>query len=122
MRVLILLLIALPAMAMKIEVFTQTPCPPVQALCYNVVAATLLMTQFNREIKQSHIQSPAAIKQMLDQKQIALKQAFKGRALAIGYGLTKTPAIVINGQAIVYGTTNPTIALKEYEKWHASLS
>ena len=40
-----------------------------------------------------------------------------GLTKALQYGVDRTPAIVINGSAVIYGVTNLVDAVHRYEAW-----
>jgi len=58
--------------------------------------------------------------QQLDEKTMAAVQnAAVGVAKAMQYGVYRYPAIVFDGQAVVYGLTDLNIALDHYRAWRA---
>ena len=46
-----------------------------------------------------------------------LRSGAVGLAKALQYGLDRYPAIVINGAAVVYGTTDVELGLSRYQSW-----
>jgi integrating conjugative element protein (TIGR03757 family) len=48
-----------------------------------------------------------------------LTQAYQGLLKARQYELQKLPAIVFDGQAVVYGVTDLEQALRDYRRWQA---
>lgn len=46
-----------------------------------------------------------------------LKGAWQGHGLALDYGITRVPAWVFNGEAVVYGNVPLTEALGHYQRW-----
>lgn len=56
--------------------------------------------------------------QHLDQRSTEqMQQAAVGLAKAMQYGIDRVPAIVFNGVAAVYGSTDPGEALQRYRRW-----
>ena len=47
----------------------------------------------------------------------ALRNAAVGLAKALEYRLDRYPAIVINREAVVYGTTDVELAVNRYQSW-----
>ena len=39
-------------------------------------------------------------------------------AKAMQYGVERYPAVVFDGEAVVYGVTDLTVAIKQYRAWH----
>ena len=48
-----------------------------------------------------------------------LEQAAMSLAKAVQYGVEKYPAIVFDGELVVYGLTDLSVALTHYRHWHA---
>jgi len=48
-----------------------------------------------------------------------LEEAATGLAKAVQYGIDRLPAMVIDGRWVVYGLTDPAIALKHLQAWQA---
>lgn len=58
--------------------------------------------------------------QQLDKQSTAqLQQAAVGLAKLVQYGIDRVPVIVFNGEAVVYGITDPGEALQQYRRWRA---
>ncbi len=56
----------------------------------------------------------------LDQAKLAtLRRSAVGLALAAQLGIDRTPAIVFNQTAVIYGITDLTVALRHYQAWAA---
>lgn len=47
-----------------------------------------------------------------------LENAGKGLAQAMTYGIDRLPAVVFEGQAVIYGVTDIDKALVQYHQWH----
>jgi integrating conjugative element protein (TIGR03757 family) len=45
------------------------------------------------------------------------KNAARGLTLAVQYGINRVPAVVFDGQAVVYGATDVKIATAHYRRW-----
>ncbi len=46
-----------------------------------------------------------------------MRGAAMGLAKAIQYGIDRTPAVVFDGEAVVYGVTDVSVAVEAYEAW-----
>ena len=46
-----------------------------------------------------------------------IRGAAMGLAKAMQYGIDRTPAVVFDGEAVVYGVTNVSVAVEAYEAW-----
>ena len=57
------------------------------------------------------------IQHMDDQSKTKMHMAAQGLAKAMQYGVDRYPAIVFDGQAVVYGVTDVETALAHYQKW-----
>ena len=57
------------------------------------------------------------IQHMDDQTKTKMQMAAQGLAKAMQYGVDRYPAIVFDGQAVVYGVTDVETALAHYQKW-----
>lgn len=57
------------------------------------------------------------IQNMDDQSKTKMQMAAQGLAKATQYGVDRYPAIVFDGQAVVYGVTDVQIALAHYRTW-----
>jgi len=56
--------------------------------------------------------------QYLDSKaRMRMNQAASGLVRAVNYGIDRYPAIVFDGQAVVYGVTDLPTAIKHYQAW-----
>jgi len=51
---------------------------------------------------------------------VQMRQAADGLAKAMHYGIDRFPAIVFNGQAVVYGVTDVKAALAQYQEWRTT--
>ena len=54
---------------------------------------------------------------MDDQTRMKMQSAAQGLAKAMQYGVDRYPAIVFDGQAVVYGVTDVQTALAHYQSW-----
>ena len=59
------------------------------------------------------------IHQLNKQGTAQMQQAAVGLAKAMRYGIDRYPAIVFDGQAVVYGETDLQAALTHYQAWRA---
>lgn len=54
---------------------------------------------------------------LTERQQAELRATATGLLAAQRYGLTRYPAIVINGEAVIYGLTDPREAVRQYQRW-----
>ena len=59
------------------------------------------------------------IQQLDEQESAAIQNAAVGLAKAMQYDIDRYPAIVFNGQVVVYGVTDLKVALDHYRTWQA---
>ena len=59
------------------------------------------------------------IQQLDEQTMAAVQNAAVGLAKAMQYGVDRYPAIVFDGEAVVYGLTDLSSALDHYRTWQA---
>jgi len=57
------------------------------------------------------------IQAMDEQSRVRMKQSAVGLAKAMQYGVNRYPAIVFDGQAVIYGVTDVQAALTHYQAW-----
>ncbi len=57
------------------------------------------------------------IQNMDEQTRLKMQSAATGLAKAIQYGVDRLPAIVIDGEAVMYDVTNLAVALEQYRAW-----
>ena len=57
------------------------------------------------------------IQNMDDQSKTKMQMAAQGLAKAMQYGVDRYPAIVFDGQAVVYGVTDVQTAITHYQTW-----
>ena len=57
------------------------------------------------------------IQHMDDQSKTKMQMAAQGLAKAMQYGVDRYPAIVFDGQAVVYGVTDVQTAIAHYQTW-----
>ena len=78
-------------------------------------------TELSKDLLESPEQSKRLALQRiqdLDSKtRVRLQQAATGLARAMSYGIDRYPAIVFDGQAVVYGVVNLRTALAHYQAW-----
>ena len=48
-----------------------------------------------------------------------LENAAKGLAKALQYGVDRYPAIVFDGETVIYGVTDLDVATSHYRRWQA---
>lgn len=61
------------------------------------------------------------IQRLSKQSHRHMQRSAMGMTRAIQYGIDRYPAIVFDGQAVVYGVSDLTAALDHYRKWRAEM-
>ena len=56
-----------------------------------------------------------------DQTRARMQRSAIGLVRAMQYGIDRFPAIVFDGQAVVYGVTDLQVALAHHESWRTEL-
>lgn len=115
-----------------IEIFTdsQHPVHGVQHVTTQEVAyyeldkPDQLLNTLNATVQQLPRQDAMqAARNFYAQHHNAWSQAYQGLRLAYDYELTHFPAIVFHqGQAVIYGETHLTKALKTYQQWQRTIN
>ena len=117
--------------ALVIEVFTTSEQPVVGAEHERLRTATITsyavdgLERFESELSEGLPADPDTAKaaalrriQRLDDARMApAKDAAFGLAKAVQYGVDRYPAIVFDGQAVVFGVTDLVEALDRYAAW-----
>ena len=115
----------------QVELFTTTAHPPpahLNATCEDIQLTVYDLdglARLNAALSHQLPPQKAAAKAMAATRLAALteRQQAELRATATGllaaqrYGLTRYPAMVINGEAVFYGLTDPTEAVRQYQRW-----
>ena len=57
------------------------------------------------------------LKQLSKETRYQLEHAATAIATALHYGVVKYPAIVFDAEFVVYGVTDPVLALRHYRRW-----
>lgn len=118
--------------ALVIEVFTTSEQRVVGAEHERLKTATITiyavdgLVRFEAGLSEGLPTDPEAAKaealrriQRLDDARMApAKNAAVGLAKAVQYGVDRYPAIVFDGQAVVFGVTDLVEALDRYAAWH----
>jgi len=97
--------------------------PEVKVTVYDLAAPKLAMAQLNAQL---HLPANPALatamaKDYLQSHQAELAQrilpTYKGLTQAINLGISHYPALVFNGQAVIYGVTDVQEGLRIYRHW-----
>ena len=59
------------------------------------------------------------IENLDEQTRSSMHAAATALAKAMQYGVDRYPAVVFDGEAVVYGVTDLTVALEQYRAWQA---
>ena len=117
----------------RIEVFTLSDQPiaantaaisPKMGLQqYELDRIRLLEMRLSRDLPADPKQAKAIVQDRFQHLERAtsdsLQQTATGLAKAMQYGIDRIPAIVFDGQAVVYGVTDLSAALAHYQVWQS---
>ena len=116
----------------QVELFTTSAHPPparsnttvgqqTQLTVYFVDGLARLNATLSHQLPpQQKVATAMAAKRLgaLTEKQQAdLRASAMGLLAAHRYGLARYPAMVINGEAVIYGLTDPAEAVRQYRRW-----
>ena len=115
----------------QVELFTTTAHPPpvhlnatgedIQLTVYDLDGLARLNAALSHQLppQQSAAKAMAATRlgALTERQQADLRATATGLLAAQLYGLTRYPAMVINGEAVFYGLTDPTAAVRQYQRW-----
>ena len=110
-----------------IEVFTDSSLPMVSGNDHATVYVIDRINRLQQELSNDLPADPVSAKtlalqrfQRMDtQLSSELENAAKGLVQAMQYGIDRYPAIVFDGQAVVYGRTDIPAATQLYQGWQA---
>lgn len=111
--------------APAIEVFTDSTFQVVSASDNTTVYVMDRINQLQQVLSEGLPSDPENAKQLVlvrfqrmdAQLSSELENAAKGLVQAMQYGLNRYPAIVFDGDAVVYGVTDVTGATQLYQRW-----
>lgn len=88
---------------------------------YELDSIQRIESQLSKGLTADPKQSKRVVQQRLqsldDQSRKKMQSAAQGLAKAMQYGVDRYPAIVFDGQAVVYGVTDVQTALAHYRVW-----
>jgi len=113
--------------APAIEVFTASKLQVVSATENTTVYVIDCIHQLQQSLSKDLPSEPEKAKQLALQRfqrmdahiSGELENTAKGLAQALQYGIDRYPAIVFDGQAVVYGITDTKAATQVYQQWQA---
>jgi len=107
----------------KVEVFANSSMLVQnvgQATVYRVDGLRMLELELSQGLPADQAQAARVAQARMRGLGSALRErtqnAMRGLALARHYGVDRMPAVVVNGQAIIYGVTDVAEALRHYEQ------
>lgn len=109
----------------SIEVFADSTFQPINRLRHTTVYRLDRIYELQNELSYQLPGDPEKAKQLALRRfermdaQIShqLENAAKGLVQALQYGINRYPAIVFEGQAVVYGVTDIETGLRLYDHW-----
>lgn len=109
----------------SIEVFTDSVLQVVNSAQNTTVYVIDRIDQLQQELSNDLSNDPEKAKQLASQRfqrmnaQLSseLENAAKGLGRAMQYGIDRYPAVVFDGQAVVYGVTDIDVATGHYRRW-----
>lgn len=69
------------------------------------------------DLKRSKQVALERLQQMDEKAKSRLQLTATGLTKAMHYGVERTPAVVFDGETVVYGVTDLTVALEHYQAW-----
>lgn len=106
----------------SVSAFDQQPVSKEIELCvYEIDGIRHIEAKLSNELTNNPEQAKRItldrIQHMDDQSKTKMQMAAKGLAKAMQYGVDRYPAIVFDGQVVVYGVTDVQSALAHYRVW-----
>ena len=100
---------------------SKEPNQDIDLQVYELNGIQLVEAELSKDLSDDSDQSKRVtlrrIQMLDDQVRTRMRQAAMGLASAVRYGIDRFPAIVFDGQAVVYGVTDLQAALDHYRKW-----
>jgi integrating conjugative element protein (TIGR03757 family) len=117
------------------EVFTSAKCPIAKPAGSNLQGSEITVYEIDGiqsvehdlslnlpvEPQQSKHIALQRIQAMDDQTRARMQRSSIGLAKAMQYGINRYPAIVFDGQAVVYGMTDLNAARAHYQTWRTAV-
>jgi len=127
---------ALADTSIRVEVFTTTDLQFVEPVegeegahrninlqVYTLDGIQLVEEELSRNLTADPVQSKQILLQRIqdidEQTMVRMQHSANGIARAMQYGIDRYPAIVFDGQFVVYGVTDLKTALSQYQSWLA---
>lgn len=99
----------------------QSACQGNELHVYELDGIRRIETELSKGLAADPVQSKRIALQRIQQLdepiRARMKSTAEGLARAIQYGIERYPAIVFDGQTVVYGVTDLTVALAHYQAW-----
>lgn len=119
----------------QVELFTTTAHPPqiphnaagqgIELTVYFVDGLARLNATLSHQLPPqkavAKAMAAARLGALTQGEQAQLRATATGLLAAQRYGLTHYPALVINGEAVTYGLTDPTEAVHHYKTWRGEV-
>jgi integrating conjugative element protein (TIGR03757 family) len=98
----------------------------VETIHYEIDRISQLQSELSQGLPKDAEQAKQLVLQRFQSMDASVSQRLensaKGLAQALHYGIDHTPAIVFDGQAVIYGVTDVDEAIKRYTQWHVGAS
>lgn len=112
-----------------VEVFTDSRFPVVGGTDNATVYVIDRIDQLQQELSKDLPRNPETAKQLAltrfqrmdNHLSSELENASKGLVQAMQYGIDRCPAMVFDGQAVIYGVTDINAATRIYQQWQAEV-
>ena|GEM_PF-535166 len=115
----------------QVELFTTAPHPPpthvnatgqdIQLTVYDLDGLARLNATLSYQLPHEKAAAKAMaatrLAALTERQQADLRATATGLLAAQRYGLARYPVMVINGEAVLYGLTDPTEAVRQYQRW-----
>jgi len=109
----------------SIEVFANSTFQPIDSMKHTTVYRLDRIDELQKALSHQLPSDPEQAKQLALRRfqrmdaplSHQLENAAMGLVLALQYGISRYPAIVFDGQAVVYGVTDIETAARLYDHW-----
>jgi integrating conjugative element protein (TIGR03757 family) len=103
----------------------QTDCQGIVLQRYELNWIQLVEAELSYDLKADSEQSKRLVLQRIQalghQTRTRMQRSAVSLAKAMQYGIDRFPAIVFDGQAVVYGVTDLSVALAQYQVWQTGV-
>lgn len=111
------------AVTAETAIYRQCENQDMEIQIYRLNAIQQIESELSRDLARDPGQAKSAVMERIQRlnavARAEMQNAATGMAKAMQYGIDRLPAVVIDGQAVVYGVTDLHVALEHYGAWQA---